>query len=121
MHATCRWCGHEEQEHDRQYGCSECECERFEKEPTMEREIVWGVAVTAPLQKGAADKHCFGDCGKISMAGAIADELTGGLFVCCQPTCPYEAKVLENYGETMSFGRPHTVHLRLLEPVEAAA
>lgn len=87
----------------------------------MEREIVWGVAVTAPLQKGAADKHCFGDCGKISMAGAIADEVTGGLFVCCQPTCPYEAKVLENYGETMSFGRPHTVHLRLLDPVEATA
>lgn len=48
-------------------------------------------------------------------------QMTGGLFVCCQPTCPYEAKVLENYGETMSFGRPHTVHLRLLEPVGAAA
>ena len=73
----------------------------------MEREIVWGVAVMAPLQKAAADKHCFGDCGKISMAGAINDELTGGLFVCCQPTCPYEAKTVENYGETMSFGRPH--------------
>ena len=58
----------------------------------MEREIVWGVAVTAPLQKGAADKHCFGDCGKISMAGAINDELTGGLFVCCQPTCPLRSQ-----------------------------
>lgn len=92
----------------------------LKSEETMEREIVWGVAVMAPKQEAAAKAHCFGDCGKISMAGAINDEMTGGLFVCCQPTCPYEAEVLENYGETMSFGRPHTVHLRLLEPVEAA-
>lgn len=84
----------------------------------MEREIVWGVAVTAPKQEAAAKKHCFGDCGKISMGGLIMDELTGGLFVCCQLTCPHEGKVIENYGETMSFGRPHTVHLRLLEPVQ---
>lgn len=86
----------------------------------MERKVVWGVAVMAPKQKEAAQKHCFGDCGKISMAGAIADEVTGGLFVCCQPTCPHEDTVVPNYGETMSFGRPHIVHLRLLEPVEVA-
>lgn len=75
---------------------------------------VWGIAVMAPKQKAAADKHCFGDCGKISMSGAINDDLTGGLFVCCQPTCPYEAEVIENYGTTMSFGQLHNVHLRLL-------
>ena len=49
------------------------------------------------------------------MAGAINDDMTGGLFVCCQPTCPYEEKVFENYGKTMSFGEPHTVHLRILK------
>ena len=75
---------------------------------------IWGVAVLATKQKAAADKHCFGDCGKISMAGAIDDELTGGLFVCCEPTCPYMAKEIENYGETMSFGKPHSVTLRIL-------
>lgn len=84
-------------------------------EPT----IVWGVAGMAPKQKAAADAHCFGDCGKISMGGVINDDMTGGLFVCCQPTCPHEVKVIENYGNTMSFGRPHTVHLRLLTPIEA--
>lgn len=87
----------------------------------MEREIVWGVAVMAPKQKEAAEKHCFGDCGKISMAGAISDELTGGLFVCCEPTCPYMAQEMPDYGTTMSFGRPHTVTLRLLKPEGAAA
>ena len=40
MHATCRWCGHAEREHDRQYGCSECECENFEKERTMNMDHV---------------------------------------------------------------------------------
>jgi hypothetical protein len=84
---------------------------------------VWGIAVLAPLQKPAVDKHCFGDCGKISMAGAINDDLTGGLFVCCQPTCPYMAEEIANYGETMSFGELHSVTLRLLnpEPAEVAA
>lgn len=81
---------------------------------------IWGVAALAPKQKAAFEKHCTGDCGKISMGGVIDDEVTGGLFVCCQPTCPYEAKEIANYGSTISFGRPHTVHLRLLEPVETA-
>ena len=81
---------------------------------------VWGVAVLAPKQKGAADKHCFGDCGKISMGGAIDDPLSGGLFVCCERTCPYEARTIPDYGTTMSHGHPHVVHLRLLreEPAE---
>lgn len=82
---------------------------------------VWGVAVMAPNQKAAADAHCFGDCGKISMAGAIADPMTGGLFVCCEATCPHMAEELDGYGETMSFGQRHTVSLRLLKPEGIAA
>jgi len=77
---------------------------------------VWGVAALAPLQKAAFEAHCVGDCGKISMGGLIDDDLTGGMFVCCQPTCPHEAKTLQNYGTTNSFGKPHTVHLRMLKP-----
>lgn len=77
---------------------------------------VWGIAVLAPKQKAAADAHCFGDCGKISMAGVIDDSLTGGLFVCCEPTCPYTAQEFEGYGETQSFGERHRVTLRLLKP-----
>lgn len=76
--------------------------------------VVWGIAVMAPTQEAVAKKHCFGDCGKISMAGAIDDPQTGGLFVCCESSCPYEDEVILNYGKTMSFGKRHTVHLRLL-------
>ena len=82
---------------------------------------VWGIAVMAPKQKAAVEAHCFGDCGKISMAGAINDDLTGGLFVCCEPTCPYMAEEIPGYGETMSFGRRHEVTLRLLKPEGVAA
>jgi hypothetical protein len=78
-------------------------------EPT----VVWGVP--ALLQKAAFEKHCTGDCGKISMGGVIDDAMTGGLFVCCEVKCPHEKGVIKNYGSTNSFGRPHTVHLRALK------
>lgn len=80
---------------------------------------VWGIAVLAPTQKAAAEAHCFGDCGKISMGGIINDELTGGLFVCCQPVCPYMEQEMPDYGTTMSFGKPHSVTLRLLKQEDA--
>lgn len=88
---------------------------------TAETIKVWGVAVLAPKQKAAAEAHCFGDCGKISMAGVIDDAMTGGLFVCCEPICPHVAQEMDGYGETMSFGKPHTVTLRLLRPEGEAA
>lgn len=82
---------------------------------------VWGVAAMAPTQKAAFEAHCTGDCGKISMAGAINDELTGGLFVCCQSQCPHvQQESTEPYGTTMSFGQPHEVWLRILKPEESA-
>ena len=78
---------------------------------------VWGVAAMAPKQRAAFEAHCTGDCGKISMAGVIDDELVGGLFVCCEPACPHEETTFRKFGETMSFGRPHTVHLRVLKQI----
>lgn len=80
---------------------------------------VFGVPGMLATQKAAVDAHCFGDCGKISMGGAIIDEQLGVLLVCCQTTCSYEQEVLRDYGSTTSFGEPHIVHLRALKPVEA--
>lgn len=74
---------------------------------------IWGVP--ALLQKSAFEKHCTGDCGKISMGGVIDDAHTGGLFVCSEKVCPHERGVLKNYGTTNSFGKPHIVHLRALK------
>jgi hypothetical protein len=80
---------------------------------------IWGIAVLAEKQKAAVEAHCFGDCGKISMGGVINDDMTGGLMVCCEPTCPYMEREWKNYGTTMSFEKPHVVTLRLLRPEES--
>lgn len=85
------------------------------KTDSMEPVKIWGIALLAPTQKAAVEAHCFGDCGKISMSGAINDPLTGGLFVCCEPKCPYVDREFPNYGTAMSFGRLHEVTLRLLK------
>lgn len=82
-------------------------------------ESVWGVAFMAPKQKDAVQAHCFGDCGKISMAGVIMDDQVGGLFICCQETCPYQQEEFPRYGETLSFGKLHSISLRVLKPLEA--
>ncbi len=76
---------------------------------------VWGLIALEKSQKPLIDKHCFGDCGKISMAGAINDDTLGPLWVCCESKCPWLAKETdEPYGNTMSFGLPHEIYLRVL-------
>lgn len=81
-------------------------------------EKVFGIACMAPRQKAAVQAHCFGDCGKISMAGGIDSADFGPLAVCCETACPHmQFETPEPYGHTMSFGRPHDVYLRVLKPV----
>jgi hypothetical protein len=81
---------------------------------------VYGLMIMQPSQKPLIEKHCFGDCGKISMAGAIDDDMVGGLMVCCEEKCPWLFKQTdEPYGTTMSFGRPHEVYLRALTDTPA--
>lgn len=76
---------------------------------------VFGLMAVHPEQRPLIEKHCFGDCGKISMGGVIADPATGGLMVCCELKCPWlKAEMGEPYGQTMSFGQPHAVYLRAL-------
>lgn len=83
-------------------------------------EKVFGVLFFHKTQKPLIDKHCFGDCGKVSMAGFITDDLVGGLCVCCETTCPWLDKEMdEPYGTTMSFGRPHEVFIRVLTDTPA--
>lgn len=76
---------------------------------------VWGLIALEKSQEPLIQKHCFGDCGKVSMAGAINDDQLGPLWVCCEAKCPWLGKEMdEPYGNTMSFGRPHEVYLRVL-------
>lgn len=82
---------------------------------------IFGLLVLHPGQAPLIQKHCFGDCGKISIAGAINDPATGGLMVCCEPVCPWvKGEMDKPYGKTMSFGREHEVYLRALTDTPAA-
>ncbi|SHN40413.1 hypothetical protein [Rhizobacter sp. OV335] len=83
-------------------------------------EKVFGLLILHREQKPLIEKHCFGDCGKVSMGGIISDPATGGLMVCCEAACPWlDKQTDEAYGTTMSFGRPHDVYLRLLTDAPA--
>lgn len=87
--------------------------EQLGTQPERPKEA-WGIAAAAPTQQRAAETHCFGDCGKISIGTAIADEETGGMFPCFQATCPYEQQTFRCYGSTVLGGVPHLLHLRVL-------
>lgn len=83
---------------------------------------VFGVLPFHKLQKPLIDKHCFGDCGKVSMGGVIMDDTVGGMFVCCEEVCPWLEKQMDKpFGTTNSFGKPHEVYLRLLTETPAKA
>lgn len=76
---------------------------------------IWGLLAMHAEQGPLVTKHCFGDCGKVSMGGVINDPITGGLMVCCEAKCPWlKAEMDKPYGQTMSFDRPHDVYLRTL-------
>ena len=53
------------------------------------REKVYGLLVMQPSQEPQIRAHCFGDCGKVSMAGGMMDEQLGGIFMCCEEVCPH--------------------------------
>lgn len=102
-----------------------CECgERCSCTPDKRCELwheggkptkIYGLLIMHKEQKPLIEKHCFGDCGKISMAGGITDDQVGALMVCCEEVCPWlKMQMDEPYGTTMSFGRPHEVYLRTL-------
>lgn len=96
-----------------------CNCWHLETEKPIK---VFGLLAFEKSQKPLIEKHCFGDCGKISAAGVIMDDTVGGLWVCCEEVCPWLRKQMtEPFGTTMSFGRPHEIYIRTITDEPAAA
>lgn len=82
---------------------------------------VYGLLMMHKEQRPLIDKHCFGDCGKVSLAGVIDGGDVGGLWVCPEDACPWLGKQTDApYGTTTSFGKLHDIHLRLLTETPAA-
>lgn len=66
---------------------------------------LYGLILAA--QEDLITKHCFGDCGKISMGGALMTEDLGPLLVCCEEACPYlKAQLDESIGTSQMTGEP---------------
>jgi len=70
-------------------------------------------------QKAAHTAHCFGDCGKVSMAGALDMGDFGPCWVCTEPNCLYEKAVVGPLGTSEWTG--DEVYVRALLPVVAAS
>lgn len=60
---------------------------------------VFALPALIPSQEILHKKHCFGDCGKVSMAGCIdmGDQI-GPCWACPEDSCPYEMKRSEPLG-----------------------
>ena len=76
---------------------------------------LYGLFVQAPNQVAAVDAHCFGDCGRISMGGAIVTA-AGPLMMCCHDDCAHAGFQMDDpIGNSAMTGEP--VFLRALTPM----
>lgn len=55
---------------------------------------IFALAVTHPEQEPLVNKHCFGDCGKISMGGGLVTQV-GATMLCFQEKCPHEVHEMQ--------------------------
>lgn len=76
---------------------------------------VYAIPMMVETQKAPLDKHCFGDCGKISMGGSIIIDEVGPCWVCTHEECPHETGITDAIGTCEMTG--DVVHIRGLKPV----
>ena len=59
------------------------------------------------VQEELITEHCFGDCGQISMGGALMTADLGPLLVCTEEVCPYlKGQLKEPIGNSQMTGEP---------------
>lgn len=68
--------------------------------------LLYCIPMMIESQKQPIDKHCFGDCGKISMGGAIDIDEVGPCWVCTHEDCPHEKGHTEVIGTSDMTGDP---------------
>lgn len=78
-------------------------------------ENLYLLVIRDPKQQQLIRQHCSGDCGKLSMGGAIDTQDMGlGLcMVCCEDECPYEKGNVDIQRTSEMTGEP--VFVRVLE------
>jgi len=63
--------------------------------------LLYAIPMMIESQKEPLEKHCFGDCGKISMSGCIDIPEVGPCWVCTHSDCQHEK------GHTEPLGTSH--------------
>lgn len=68
----------------------------------------------APALEEPLKKHCFGDCGKISIGGIVdTGDVAGPCWICHQEECPHEKGNAGPVGEMESTG--DNIFIRVIE------
>jgi len=60
--------------------------------------MIYAVPITIKSQDELSKKHCFGDCGKIVLAGLDLGGF-GSSFICRVDVCPHEDKTAGPIGD----------------------
>jgi hypothetical protein len=77
------------------------------------KDAIYAVLFSNTEQQKLIKDHCFGDCGEVSMGGALELPGYGMCFVCCQEECPYLKDQVGPVGESALTG--DIVWIRVLE------
>lgn len=72
--------------------------------------MIYGLLISIPEQEKLINKHCTGDCGKLSVGGIDGGQL-GPMAVCHEKECPYEKGVMN---EPVGKVKGENVYLRAL-------
>lgn len=65
---------------------------------------VYAIPALIESQKKPVQEHCFGDCGKVSVGGAIEMPEVGPCWVCPSSDCPYEVGHTDPVGTSQLTG-----------------
>lgn len=60
--------------------------------------MIYAVPINIKSQDELSQKHCFGDCGKIILAGLDLHDF-GSSFICRMDVCPHEDKTAGPIGD----------------------
>lgn len=74
---------------------------------------IYALVFNIRRQREMIQAHCFGDCGKMSMGGAIDIHTLGLCVVCCQAECPHLHDQAGPFGESELTG--DKVFVRILK------
>jgi hypothetical protein len=79
----------------------------------MAEKRIYGLVAMA--QEALITAHCFGDCGQISIGGALIDDQIGPLWLCDVQACPHLKKQMDEPFGTSDLTDGEPIYLRSIQ------